>query len=279
MILFIFEGKDDKTYFESIKRLFFPEKSETFVCTYNSNIYSLYTKLKNHDALNGKLEVDTVSVFKEILTEKGDNTLKDIREDEVSEIYLFFDYDFQEKSRTLEENNKRLSEMLEYFTDETSNGKLYINYPMVESLRYTKELPDNDYWHYTVSRQKCQEDNFKHQVHEFSFYKSNLEYLVLTIKPADDETKIQQKADTAKTNWLHLVTMNTSKANYICNDKNELPEGVNSQKEIYDNQLTKYVDTEECKVSILNAFPIFLFDYFGKKIVSGREETDKTKRI
>ena len=279
MILFIFEGKDDKTYFESIKRLFFPEKSETFVCTYNSNIYSLYTKLKNHDALNGKLEVDTVSVFKEILIEKGDNTLKDIREDEVSEIYLFFDYDFQEKSRTLEENNKRLSEMLEYFTDETSNGKLYINYPMVESLRYTKELPDNDYWSYTVTRQKCQEDNFKHQVHEFSFYKSNLEYLVLTIKPADDETKIQQKADTAKTNWLHLVTMNTSKANYICNDKNELPEEVNSQKEIYDNQLAKYVGTEECKVSILNAFPIFLFDYFGKKIVSGREETDKTKRI
>jgi hypothetical protein len=220
-----------------------------------------------------------VSVFKEILTEKGDNTLKDIREDEVSEIYLFFDYDFQEKSRTLEENNKRLSEMLEYFTDETDNGKLYINYPMVESLRYTKELPDNDYWHYTVSRQKCQEDNFKHQVHEFSFYKSNLEYLVLTIKPADDETKIQQKTDSAKTNWLHLVTMNTSKANYICNDKNELPEEVNSQKEIYDNQLAKYVGTEECKVSILNAFPIFLFDYFGKKIVSGREETDKTKRI
>lgn len=279
MILFIFEGKGDKTYFESIKRLFFPEKSETFVCTYNSNIYSLYTKLKNHDALNGKLEVDTVSVFKEILTEKGDNTLKDIREDEVSEIYLFFDYDFQEKSRTLEENNKRLSEMLDYFTDETSNGKLYINYPMVESLRYTKELPDNDYWSYTVTRQKCQEDSFKHQVHEFSFYKSNLEYLVLTIKPADDETKIQQKTDSAKTNWLHLVTMNTSKANYICNDKNELPEEVNSQKEIYDNQLAKYVGTEECKVAILNAFPIFLFDYFGKKIVSGSKETDKTKRI
>ena len=273
MILFIFEGKDDKTYFESIKRLFFPEKSETFLCTYNSNIYSLYTKLKDHDALNGKLEVDTVSVFKEILTEKGDNTLKDIREDEVSEIYLFFDYDFQEKSRTLEENNKRLSEMLDYFTDETDNGKLYINYPMVESLRYTKELPDNNYWSYTVSRQKCQEESFKHQVHEFSFYKSNLEYLVLTIKPADDETKIHQKADTAKTNWQHLVTMNTSKANYICNDKNELPEEVKSQKEIYDNQLAKYVDTEECKVAILNAFPIFLFDYFGKKIVSDSKES------
>lgn len=45
-----------------------------------------------HDVLNGAREVDTVSVLKEILHEKGDETLKDIREDEVSEIYLFFDY-------------------------------------------------------------------------------------------------------------------------------------------------------------------------------------------
>ena len=267
MILFVFEGKDDKAYFEAIKRLFFPEKSDTFVCTYNSNIYSLYTKLKSHDALKEMLEVDTVSVLKEILLEKGDETLKDIREDEVSEIYLFFDYDFQEDSGTFEENNNRHSELLGYFTNETGNGKLYINYPMVESLRYTKELPDENYWQYTVTRQRCQEEKFKHQVHEFSFYKSNLEYLVLTIKPADDDAKILQKANTAKTNWLHLVTMNTSKANYICNDKNELPDEVNNQQDIFDSQLSKYVNTEECKVAILNAFPIFLFDYFGRKVL------------
>ena len=244
MILFVFEGKDDKSYFESIKQLFFPEKLDTFVCTYNSNIYSLYTKLMEHDALNGAFEVDTVSVLKEILLEKGDETLKDIREDEVSEIYLFFDYDFQEKARTLEENNKRLSEMLDFFTDETANGKLYINYPMVESLRYTKELPDSDYWTYTVTRQQCQEVRFKRLVHEFSFYGG-------------------------KTNWKHLVVMNVSKANYICNDKNEVPDESDSQQAVFSNQLSKYVKTDECKVAILNAFPIFLFDYFGRKIING----------
>ena len=139
MILFVFEGRDDKTYFESIKQLFFPEKSDTFVCTYNSNIYSLYSKLNAHDALNGLLEVDTVSVLREILLEKGDNTLENIREDEVSEIYLFFDYDFQERGGTLEENNRKLQAMLNFFMDETGNGLLFINYPMVESLRYTKD--------------------------------------------------------------------------------------------------------------------------------------------
>ena len=222
-----------------------------------------------HDALNGAFEVDTVSVLKEILLEKGDETLKDIREDEVSEIYLFFDYDFQEKARIFEKNNKRLSEMLDFFTDETANGKLYINYPMVESLRYTKELPDSDYWTYTVTRQQCQEVRFKHQVHEFSFYGGNLEYLILTIKPADDEMKIQEKIDGAKTNWKHLVVMNVSKANYICNDKNEVPDESDSQQAVFSNQLSKYVKTDECKVAILNAFPIFLFDYFGRKIING----------
>lgn len=268
MILFVFEGNDDKTYFESIKRLFFPAKSDTFVCTYNSNIYSLYTKLKAHDVLKGMLEVDTVSVLKEILLEKDDETLKNIREDEVSEIYLFFDYDFQEKARTLEENNNRLSELLSYFTDETGKGKLYINYPMVESLRYTKELPDNNYWQYTVTRQKCQKEKFKHQVHEFSFYGANLEYIIVTIKPADDESSIQKKTEKAKTNWLHLVTMNTSKSNYICNDKNELPDEVNSQQDIFNCQLSKYVNSEECKVAILNAFPLFLYEYYGRKIIN-----------
>lgn len=267
MILFVFEGKSDKIYFEAVKRLFFPEKSGTFVCTYNSNIYSLYGKLREYDVLNGLFEVDTVSVLKEILLLKGDKTLEDIREDEVSEIYLFFDYDFQETGGRFVDNNEKVAKMLNYFTDETSKGKLYINYPMVESLRYTKELPDNDYWQYTVTRQKCQEENFKHQVHEFSFYGSNLEYLILTIKPADNDVKIQEKANKAKKNWKYLISMNISKANYICNDKNELPETANSQKEIYDNQLLKYVNTEYNNVAILNAFPIFLFEYFGSGII------------
>lgn len=267
MILILFEGKNDKTYFESLKQLFFPEKLDTFVCTYNSNIYSLYTKLREHDVFAEVLGVDTVSVLKDILLEKGDETLKDIREDEVSEIYMFFDYDFQENARTLEENNRRLAEMLDFFADETANGKLYINYPMVESLRYTKELPDNDYWTYTVTRQKCQEVRFKNQVHEFSFYGGNLEYVIITFKPADDEEKKQEKIDNAKKNWKHLVVMNVSKANYICNGKIEVARESENQKNVFSGQLSKYVYTKECKVAILNAFPIFLFDYFGAKIL------------
>ena len=68
--------------------------------------------------------------------------------------------------------------------------------------------------------------------------------------------------------------MNVSKSNYICNNKNEIPDDTDSQKDIFDNQLSKFVGKEDCKVAILNAFPIFLFEYFGKKIVSERKGSE-----
>ena len=34
------------------------------------------------------------------------------------------------------------------------------------------------------------------------------------------------------------------------------------QDKIFNSQLEQYVNTEDCKVAVLNAFLIFLFDYF-----------------
>ena len=56
--------------------------------------------------------------------------------------------------------------MLETFDNETEYGKLYIDYPMVESIRYTKFLPDANYWTYTISRTDC--NRFKGLSAEFS---------------------------------------------------------------------------------------------------------------
>ena len=48
-------------------------------------------------------------------------------------------YDFQNSQLSLDEINRRVEEMLKLFDDETDNGKLYINYPMIESIRYTRD--------------------------------------------------------------------------------------------------------------------------------------------
>lgn len=53
------------------------------------------------------------------------------------------------------EDDKRLKELLDFFNEETDMGKLYINYPMIESLKYTKQLPDADFHTYRTTLEEC----------------------------------------------------------------------------------------------------------------------------
>ncbi len=269
MILCIFEGgKREPRIFQTIKDLFFPKSKDTFICTYNSNIYSLYKNLKNLDIFGDQISSsgDTVTILNEILKNHGDNTLETIIESDISEIFLFFDYDFQDSRLSLEENNLHLLEMINYFQEETENGKLYISYPMIEAIQYTKQLFDVNYWQYKIKREDCR--NFKYLVHEFSFYKS-LDYLVILDNENESEESKNKKAHKVRCNWCNLIALNTMKANYICNNSHAFPlkkEQI-TQKSIFEKQLQKYVSQEECTVSILSAFPIFLYEYFKEEAI------------
>lgn len=176
---------------------------------------------------------------------------------------VFFDFDFQEKSKNklLQEITAQVWEMLNFFNNETEAGKLYINYPMIESIRYTKQLPDKNYFDYTVLREECA--SFKDLANEFSFYKST-EYILISNRENDNEERKQMRFNNAKQNWKYLIQMNVAKANYICTGCNTLPACKQdiSQDQIFDSQIHKYVDEKECKVSILNSLPIFIYEYF-----------------
>lgn len=99
MILFVFEGnKREPDLFRSIQRLYFPNKEEQIVCSYNNNIYQLYKDLKEYDG-----DGDIVSLLMEKFNGRDDNPLKNIdAAADISEIYLFFDYDFHNKNLSLE---------------------------------------------------------------------------------------------------------------------------------------------------------------------------------
>lgn len=280
MILFVLEGaKTEPRYIKTIKELYFPNNVQSIICTYKSNIYSLYDKLKKLDIFsennyNGKTrfdsDVDTISVLKDILQNNGDDTLKNITQEDVSEIYLFFDYDFQQSNDTLENNNQKLLQMLEYFSDETKNGKLYINYPMIESLFYTKKLPDEDYYSYTVRREEC--INFKRMTTEMcrKYHYSSYDYLLLSGHYDKASYSDRQKnIDKIKPSWQYVINMNILKANYISNDKQILPEKLDdiAAHKILLGQLDKYVNKSPCRVSVLNSFPVFLYEYFGLKLL------------
>lgn len=246
-ILFIFEGKKTEPYImQIIKELYFKNYKYVFV-SYCNNIQSLFNELNKDD------DLDLVGLLKENETKHPEleKKLEKCNWDEFSQIYLFFDYDIKKTDKhnkdSLETQNEKIKEMLELFDNETEKGKLYINYPMVESIRYfKKELPDEDYYTYTTNLFIGRK--FKEDTNNFSHYK-NLAF-------------ITSKNKNQESNWKHIIDLNIKKANHICSDLNELPSKKISinQQEIFKNQLSKYVSKNE--IAILNSFPLFLYEYF-----------------
>lgn len=255
MILCVFEGEErEPRIFKTLERLFFVE-GEIIVRSFGNNIYELYRQLKEFDGYG-----DIVSVLRE--NKAGETGLfpKGVKSSDFSEIYLFFDYDFQNKSLSLEEMNQQIDEMLSLFCDETDNGKLYISYPMVESLCYTKELPDEHFFEYTVSRNDCIEHSFKDVAAGFSSYGS---FDFIELPDQGHHKPGKKEVAKVKKNWILLVDQHALKANYVCtgNHCRPIDKACISQRCIFSAQMSKYLCDNE-SIAIIGAFPLFLFDYF-----------------
>ena len=255
MILFVFEGEyREPELFATIQKMFFPKDNERIAYSFGNNIYELYNELSKLDDAG-----DLVSLLQERCSGQADNPFEGLNSSDFSEIYLFFDYDFQNKNLELAEINRQLKEMLSIFNDETEYGKLYINYPMIESIRYTKELPDDKYYEYVVSRAEC--SGFKRLAADFSAY-SSLDFILIDPRKELSELS-EKKLKSLRNNWEYLKIQNVNKANYICHAKNEKPNKKEevSQMQIFESQLQKHVNKEQSEVAILNAFPLFLYEY------------------
>ncbi len=260
MILFVFEGrKTEPSLFKTLEYLFFKNPDEQKICCFGYNIYELYRLMNESDFTE-----DIVTVIKRKLKSRNEKPIpENVSITDFSEVYLFFDYDFQNKNLSLEELNSQLQEMLDFFYDETDNGKLYINYPMVESIRCTQKLPDEHFCEYKVARIEC--SDFKDYVSRvYNYYKST-DFMQFSLDKRTKELRpiTKEREWIVKENWGYLKEQNIKKANYICNDIFDYPQDKSSvsQKKILDFQLKKHIlPTNE--VSILNAFPLFLYEYF-----------------
>ncbi len=244
MILFVFEGgKAEPMVFDSIGKLFLSNE-ELCVVKCEHDLPTLYSSLK----ANG------YDLFRSLPFKENDISLpEDKRLDTLfSQIFLFFDYDFQNRLGT-QKVNCILDEMLDFFSDETENGKLYINYPMIESLKYTKEIPDENYWRYVATREECANHQFKGNAERFAYPQAKAFRFIDLVK-----TEKQKVMD----NWEKLKFQNVCKANFLVTESNvmTLQKSTINQKDIFETQKSKYVEIDE-SVSILNSFPIFLYDY------------------
>ena len=227
-ILFVFEGeKTEDQIVASFTKHIFNDKT-VITCAFCAEIYQL------HRALVDDEDLDTFSLLKDI--PNNEEILKDFTRDDFAEIYLFFDYD----GHSTLASDKALFEMLDIFDEETDLGKLYISYPMVESIKHFSEELD-----------------FKNLKVEA---KKNIKYKKLVSEEADK--KYLQFSKYTIEIWKLLIINHLSKMNYIVTDEYILPNESSTQTHIFKNQKEKYID-KDSTISVLSGFPVFMFDYFG----------------
>lgn len=248
MILLVFEGKErEPKLFKAIEALGL-FKQGRLIYSFCSDIQTLYKRVKK---LEGGIEgtASMVQLLQEARGDNPDDPIHKVTSDDISEIYLFFDSDLHNSRYRLAEQVERLDELLSLLGNEQEYGKLYISYPMIEAVRYTRMLPDAgfDGYCFPIGDGK----KFKDKAAKFSPYDFP-DFLI----PQDE-----RKRDEVCSNWSHLVRQHRAKAQRLCevSAKDHL-----TQKKLFQAQCDKHI-TPNGEVAILASIPLFLYDYFKEE--------------
>lgn len=197
----------------------------------------LWNRLKKDD-----FETNVVDVLKE-MSMVAKERLKGERASDFSEIYLFFDYDGHNDNIPKEYLGKDiLGEMLGTFNNETELGKLYISYPMVESIKEIDVLT-RDYKKLYLSLDEI--SNYKHSFFSRTDF-NKYEHI--------DEEHWLAACDASRKRASLLVQYNSvCTYDYFIHNLN--------QEELYIYQKNNYICNGNL-LCILNSVPLFLLEYF-----------------
>lgn len=235
-ILFIFEGAETEEKIVCNLQKFFVNESTTIKCIYGAEIYQIFKSIVADN------DLDTFNLIKERNLEKN-AVLEGYNRDDFAEIYMFFDYDGHS---TLADDTK-LNELLEFFNEETDKGKLYISYPMVESLKHI-----------------CDYETFRDLAIECKY---NVKYK--KIVAAETRKELINFNSYMLETWKLLIYTHLKKMNFIINKSYTFPSELYTQQTIFLGQLNNYI-IPNAFVAILSAFPIFLHDYYGNEEIAKR---------
>ena len=244
-ILIIVEGeKTEPAFFKRLATMF-DLKFE--IHCFKANIYSLYNKMKKYD-----FSADIKDILKE---EHKDNV--DILDKKFAYTYLVFDCDAhhstenenRELKDVISDNFSILKEMMNRFVDETDPtiGKLYINYPMMESYRDCDGFFDPNY------------ENREVLISHFKKYKQNVGKMELSNFRID---KYERK------HFESLILQNLFKWNKICFNLWQKPSG----KDFFDKE-NKFLLLDKQKEKSLNSNSVFVIntslflivDFYGNR--------------
>lgn len=232
-ILFIFEGaRAEEQIVENLQKSFFAVKDKIITTSvYGAEIYQIYKEISADE------DLDTFNLIKARNPNK--EKLRNFVRNDFAEIFMFFDYEGHSPTA----DDEKLKELLEFFNNETDKGKLYISYPMVESLKHIschasfRDL--NVICKEKIDYKNIVTDNCLKELQDLTRYDINT--------------------------WKQITETHLKKMNYIVFDLFEFPQKIVSQDLIFSRQIEKYISNEKPTVAVLSAFPVFIHDYYGNQ--------------
>ncbi|MCL2510161.1 MAG: hypothetical protein FWF07_03685, partial [Methanomassiliicoccaceae archaeon] len=106
------------------------------IYSYRTNIHVLIGELFNGNQLD-----EDIDLLQHLISRENDKTEKEKLQRRFTDVFLIFDMDMHDERA----DTGRLETMLKVFNDSANNGKLYINYPMMESYRHLRSLNDEEF--------------------------------------------------------------------------------------------------------------------------------------
>ncbi|AVY99316.1 hypothetical protein DAI21_17485 [Lelliottia sp. WB101] len=231
-ILFVFEGeKTEHIITRDFATHFINNESKTVVkVSFCGEIYQLYKKMAEDD-----FGIEFVDVFP--LLQERDEDLRRYRRDDFSQIYLFFDYD----PHATNASNEKIGELLEVFSQETDKGKLFVSYPMVESIRCFNGV-EEDFMKLFIDLNDV--PNFKRIVNDYAHKKyNNVPQWGIEI-------------------WNEVINLHCKRANLIVNQSNVFPDCEIPQDLILNKQVEYEASAKN--VIVISAFPLMLLSHYGQ---------------
>lgn len=212
------------------------------IWSFSTHIYSFHSFLKkNYPDSNGNIDYESLDfalAFKDFIKDHPNELviLSSFDEKDFNEIILIFDYD----PHVPQANNNILKEMVSNFSD-IETGKLFINYPMVESYKDHSAIPDKNYLNSCIGKKDLIVVNKKNK------YKTDV-------------------AARSVLNHWHSITPNV--ANYLldCNKKKieyllSISYSPDLQSDLLDYQINSY--SSQDKLYIINTSILYLYDEYG----------------
>lgn len=241
--LLVFEGSSERNVADSLKNHFITNNSNKLVyATFGHNIYQLYSEIKQNPGL------DLNEIICEAIVRRNDSNseLLNIEREQISDIFLFFDYD----GHTTNANDEVLAEMLELFDDSQDTGKLFVNYPMLEAIRHVQSL------NYS---------SITYPINQLTGYKSFLTQRNQNNELINIQERFLNWGLYSKATWKHLIEINLGRANHLVFENTQLPQQPIEQIELFTNQKTQHIEPYQ-RISVISAFPLMLHEFYGSNL-------------